>query len=173
MCVQIVAALIIGSLFFNSGHDYKGILQRTGYFNFALVTIIFSSNEALPIFLNERHIYIRESSRGAYRTLPFVISQALVMLPFQFLLASIFSTISYWMVGLVPTATAFLTFIGIVFLTLCVSNSLVAFVASVVPDENEGQTVILCICAMYYLLSGFFVQRCSHSLPSPSFTIPV
>jgi ATP-binding cassette subfamily G (WHITE) protein 2 len=157
--LQIVAALIIGSLFYNSGHDYKGILQRTGYFNFALVTIIFSSNEALPIFLNERHIYIRESSRGAYRTLPFVISQALVMLPFQFLLASIFSSISYFMVGLVPTATAFFTFIGIVFLTLCVSNSLVAFVASVVPDENGGQTVILCICAMYYLLSGFFVQR--------------
>lgn len=157
--VQIVAALIMGSLFFHSRYDYKGILQRTGYFNFALVTLIFSSNEALPIFLSERQIFIRESSRGAYRTLPFVIGQAIVMLPFQLLIAFTFSSISYFMVGLVSNASAFFTFVLIAFLTLSVANSFVAFVASVVPDENGGQTVILAVSAMYYLFSGFFVSR--------------
>ncbi|KAG0601724.1 hypothetical protein M758_11G135300 [Ceratodon purpureus] len=157
--LQIVAALIMGSLFFRSRYDYKGILQRTGYFNFALVTLIFSSNEALPMFLSERQIFMRESSRGAYRTLPFVIGQALVMLPFQLLIAFTFSSISYFMVGLVSNASAFFTFVLIAFLTLSVANSFVAFVASVVPDENGGQTVILAVSAMYYLFSGFFVSR--------------
>lgn len=149
----------MGSLFFNSRHDYKGILQRTGFFNFALVSLIFSSNEALPMFLRERQIFIRESSRGAYRTLPFVIGQAMVMLPFQLLIAFIFSVISYFMVGLVSKAGAFFTFVLINFLTLSVANSFVAFVASLVPDENGGQTVILAVSAMYYLFSGFFIPR--------------
>lgn len=161
----------MGSLFFHTRYDYKGILQRTGFFNFALVTLIFSSNEALPIFLSERQIYIRESSRGAYRTLPFVISQAVVMLPFQLLIALIFSVISYFMVGLVFNAGAFFTFVFIAFLTLCVSNSFVAFVASVVPDENGGQTLILCVSAMYYLFSGFFVSR--YSSPSQQLVHPL
>lgn len=157
--LQIIAALIMGSLFFHSQYNYKGILQRAGFFNFALVTLIFSSNEALPIFLAERQIYIRESSRGAYRTLTFVIAQAVVMIPFQLIIALVFSSISYFMVGLVSNVWAFFTFVFVTFLTLCVANSFVAFVASMVPDENGGQTVILAVSAMYYLFSGFFVTR--------------
>lgn len=157
--LSIVAALIMGSLFFNSGYDYTGILQRTGFFNFMLVTLIFSSNEGLPIFLRERHIYIRESSRGAYRTFSFVLAQAIVMLPFQLLIAVIFSSISYFMVGLVAKASAFFTFVLISFLSLSVANSFVTFVASVMPDESGGQTIVLAVSAMYYLFSGFFVPR--------------
>ncbi|XP_024401889.1 ABC transporter G family member 10 [Physcomitrium patens] len=159
ICLSIIAALIMGSLFFHSQYNYKGILQRAGFFNFALVTLIFSSNEALPIFLAERQIYIRESSRGAYRTLTFVIAQAVVMIPFQLIIALVFSSISYFMVGLVSNVWAFFTFVFVTFLTLCVANSFVAFVASMVPDENGGQTVILAVSAMYYLFSGFFVTR--------------
>jgi hypothetical protein len=81
------------------------------------------------------------------------------MLPFQLLIAFTFSSISYFMVGLVSNASAYFTFVLISFLTLSVANSFVAFVASVVPDESAGQIVILSVSAMYYLFSGFFVSR--------------
>jgi ABC-type multidrug transport system permease subunit len=159
MLVQILVGLTVGTLFLHARHNYQGIEQRTGYFNFAIATLIFTSNEALPIFLQERQIFIRESSRGAYRASSYVLSQAATMLPFLFLLATLFSATSYFLVGLVATPAAFLMFVLIVFLTLCVANSFVSFVASVVPDMTGSQTIVLALDAYFYLFSGLFIPR--------------
>jgi ABC-type multidrug transport system permease subunit len=141
MLVQILVGLTVGTLFLHARHNYQGIEQRTGYFNFAIATLIFTSNEALPIFLQERQIFIRESSRGAYRASSYVLSQAATMLPFLFLLATLFSATSYFLVGLVATP------------------AFVSFVASVVPDMTGSQTIVLALDAYFYLFSGLFIPR--------------
>jgi hypothetical protein len=50
-------------------------------------------------------------------------------------------------------------FVLILFLTLAVSNALVSFVATIVPDFSAGATLATAICAYFFLFAGFFILR--------------
>ncbi len=157
--LQVVVGLTMATLFLHSHHTRKGVQQRLGYIGFTLALFIFTSTEALPIFLSERQIFIRETSRGAYRASTYTIAQAAVILPFLFVLATIYSLISYFAIGLVTNVGAFFFFVLILFLTLAVSNALVSFVGSIVPDYSAGQSLASAICSYFFLFSGFFITR--------------
>ena len=105
--LQLVTALILGSTFWRSGYDAQGIRNRASFFIFSITSLVFPSFFALPIFIEERKIYIRETSRGAYRTVSYVLADAIVWLPFLFILGLIFASVVYFMVGLAPTVAAF------------------------------------------------------------------
>lgn len=72
--LQIVSGIIIGTIFLHAGQNPQGVNDRISFFAFTLMALLFTSIEALPIFLEERQIYIRETSRGAYRTSSYVIA---------------------------------------------------------------------------------------------------
>lgn len=150
--LMVVVGLTLGTLFLRAGISAKGVDQRQGFFGFLLALFIFTSTEALPVFLNERQIFIRETSRGAYRVSAYVLSQALVILPFLFVLAMIFSCVSYFMVGLAKDAGAFFSFVFILFLTLAVANAFVAFMASFVPDMTAGNALSSALFAYFFSL---------------------
>jgi len=59
LCV--VIGLVLGSLFLNVDDNQSGISKRLGYIAFLEAFFIFTSLEALPIFLSERAIFIRYS----------------------------------------------------------------------------------------------------------------
>lgn len=69
-----MSGIIIGTVFLNSPYSPVGVNDRVSFFAFTIMAFLFTSIEALPIFLDERQIYIRESSRGAYRTSSYVIA---------------------------------------------------------------------------------------------------
>ena len=46
--------------------------------------------------LEERAVYYRESKNGLYTTLPFVLANTLVNIPFLFLSTVLFTVICYW-----------------------------------------------------------------------------
>ncbi|PWA94998.1 AAA+ ATPase domain-containing protein [Artemisia annua] len=66
---SVLSGLILGTIFVNmSNNKGKLALQaRLGFFAFSLTFLLSSSTEGLPIFLQERRILMRETSRGAYR----------------------------------------------------------------------------------------------------------
>jgi ATP-binding cassette subfamily G (WHITE) protein 2 len=82
-----------------------------------------------------------------------------VILPFLFVLAALYSLISYFAIGLVTNVGAYFFFVLILFLTLAVSNALVSFVATIVPDFSAGATLATAICAYFFLFAGFFILR--------------
>ena len=156
---QVVTALTMGTLFFRVRGTLKGVEQRESFFTFSLALILFSSTEALPIFLDERQIYLRETSRGAYRTSSYVLASAIIFLPFLFLLAVVYTCVSYFMVGLVLQPAAFFTFVCAMFLMLAVSNSFVILFGALVPNFISGNTIITSFNAYFFLFSGFFVPK--------------
>eukprot|EP00850_Spirogloea_muscicola_P005525 SM000025S08420 [mRNA] locus=s25:636056:639886:- [translate_table: standard] len=157
--MQVATGLTMGSLFFDAKYSPKGVQQRESFFAFTLALLLFTSTEALPIFLQERQIFIRETSRGAYRTSSYVIANAVVFLPFLFMLALIFSCVSYFMVGLAYNAAAFFIFVLVLFLVLAVANSFVIFFGALVPNFITGNTIITALTAYFFLFSGFFIPR--------------
>ncbi|KAG4202693.1 hypothetical protein ERO13_A05G352601v2 [Gossypium hirsutum] len=76
------------------------VQERLGFFAFAMSTTYYTCADALPVFLQERYIFMRETAYNAYRRLSYVISNALVALPGLIFLSFAFAMATFWAVGL-------------------------------------------------------------------------
>ncbi|KAL3681208.1 hypothetical protein R1sor_024164 [Riccia sorocarpa] len=155
----IVGALILGSLFFQAKENEVGVRQRQSFIAFALAFFFFTSGQTLPIMLSERQIFMREADRAAYHTSAYVLSGCLILLPFQFFMALVFSAVAYSMVGLDSSFSAICFFLLFMFLVLAVAQSFVTLVAGVIPDIAAANDLLHAVLSYSFLFSGFFIQR--------------
>uniref|UniRef100_A0A7N0VDV4 ABC transporter domain-containing protein n=1 Tax=Kalanchoe fedtschenkoi TaxID=63787 RepID=A0A7N0VDV4_KALFE len=155
------AGLILGTVFLNSDEDLgpTGLQTRIGFFAFSLTFLLSSTTEGLPIFLQERRILMRETSRGAYRVSSYILSNALVFMPFLLAIGFLFTTPVYWLVGLRRDADGFLYYSMIVWLVLLMSNSFVACFSALVPNFIMGNSVISGFMGSFFLFSGYFIAE--------------
>lgn len=99
--VLTVTALILSSLFKSlHNHHFKTINRLLNFYVFAVCLVFFSSNDAVPTFIQERFIFIRETSHNAYRASSFVISSLLIYLPFFATQAFTFAVITKYILKL-------------------------------------------------------------------------
>jgi len=157
----IVAGFVLGSIFFNVGNQqsHVALQTRSGFFAFSLTFLLSSTTEGLPIFLDERRAFMRETSGGAYRVSSYVLANALVFLPFLLLVGLLYSTPVYWLVGLRKDIDGFLYFSLVVWLVLLMSNSLVACFSALVPNFILGTSVIAGLMGSFFLFSGYFISE--------------
>ncbi|KAJ6670111.1 ABC TRANSPORTER G FAMILY MEMBER 28 [Salix viminalis] len=81
--VLAVIALIQSSFFKNLGHpSFQDINRLLNFYIFAVCLVFFSSNDVVPTFIQERFIFIRETSHNSYRASSYVISSLIVNLLF-------------------------------------------------------------------------------------------
>lgn len=86
----------------------------------------------MPIFIDERSIYIREHSRGAYRVVSFSLANFLIYVPVCFVIALAFTSVSYFMVDFPPTGFAFQVLIY--FMTALQGHAYATAVSGIAPD---------------------------------------
>ncbi|CAI5496902.1 unnamed protein product [Closterium sp. Naga37s-1] len=152
-------ALCLGTLFLRLPSNPQGIEERMGFFAFSLAFLLTSSVEALPVFLEERQIFLRETSRGAYRISSYAIASVAVFLPFLLLLALLYSIPAYLLVGLHPSLSSFLFFLLIVWAVLIVANAIVACIAAMAPDFITANSMIAGLMGAFFLFSGYFIAK--------------
>eukprot|EP00897_Mesotaenium_endlicherianum_P006361 jgi/Mesen1/5753/ME000292S04850 len=107
----------------------------------------------------ERQIFVRETSRGAYRTLSYVLANALASLPIFALLSVVFASAAYWLAGLVASAPAFGVFVLACFLTLLVTNAFVLMWSGIAPNYYVANGIVGAAMSYFFLFSGFFLSR--------------
>ncbi|PSS26618.1 ABC transporter G family member 5 like [Actinidia chinensis var. chinensis] len=161
---MLVAGLILGSIFYDLKDDLAGAEERVGLFAFILTFLLTSTIEALPIFLQEREILMKETSSGSYRVSSYAVANGLVYLPFLLILAFLFSVPLYWLVGLNQSFTAFLHFLLLIWLILYTANSVVVCFSALVPNFIVGNSVISGVMGSFFLFSGYFISK--HGIPS-------
>lgn len=98
----------------------------------ALALFLFTSLEALPIFHEERAIYTREHSRGAYRVLSYSLTNFLVYIPVCAVMSVVFTCISYFMIAL-PADGLWFQILAI-FFVLLEGNAFATCVSAFAPD---------------------------------------
>nr|XP_043627243.1 ABC transporter G family member 10 [Erigeron canadensis] len=157
----ILSGLILGTIFVNmSNNKGKLALQaRLGFFAFSLTFLLSSSTEGLPIFLQERRILMRETSRGAYRVSSYVIANTLIFLPFLLMIGILYTIPVYWLVGLRTEITSFFYFGLIVWMVILMSNSFTACFSALVPNFIMGTSVISGLMGCFFLFSGYFIAK--------------
>ncbi|XP_061346810.1 ABC transporter G family member 5-like [Gastrolobium bilobum] len=156
---MLISGLVLGSIFCNLKDDLGGAEERVGLFAFILTFLLSSSIEALPIFMQEREILMKETSCGSYRVSSYAIANGLVYLPFLLILAILFTIPLYWLVGLNRNFTAFLHFLLLIWLILYTANSVVVCFSALVPNFIVGNSVIAGVIGSFFLFSGYFISK--------------
>ncbi|KAJ8568006.1 hypothetical protein K7X08_020728 [Anisodus acutangulus] len=143
----LLVGLILGSIFFNTYTNPKNLeLQsQVGFFAFSLTFLLSSNTEALPIFLEERRILMRETSRGAYRIYTYNIANTIVFLPFLLIIALLYAIPVYWLVGLKCEFSAFAYYTLVSWMIFAMGNSFVAACSALVPNFLLGMSFIGCL----------------------------
>ncbi|KAL4377765.1 hypothetical protein GQ457_02G023190 [Hibiscus cannabinus] len=155
----LVTGFILATVFWQLDNSPKGVQERLGFFAFAMSTTFYTCADALPVFLQERYIFMRETAYNAYRRLSYVISNALVTLPGLIFLSLAFACTTFWAVGLDGGFSGFLFYFLIMFASFWSGSSFVTFLSGVVPHVMLGYTIVVAILAYFLLFSGFFINR--------------
>ncbi|XVF58804.1 hypothetical protein PTKIN_Ptkin07bG0095600 [Pterospermum kingtungense] len=161
---MLISGLVLGSIFHNVKDDLTGAEEKVGLFAFILTFLLSCTTEALPVFLQEREILMKETSSGSYRVSSYAIANGLVYLPFLLILAILFSIPLYWVVGLNPNFMAFMHFLLLIWLILYTANSVVVCFSALVPNFIVGNSVISGVMGSFFLFSGYFISK--HGIPS-------
>ncbi|OVA03637.1 ABC transporter-like [Macleaya cordata] len=156
---MLMVGLVLGSIFYDLKDDLIGSEERVGLFAFILTFLLSCTTEALPIFLQERDILMKETSCGSYRVSSYVIANGLVFLPFLLILALLFSVPLYWLVGLNRSFMAFMYFLLLIWLTFYTANSVVVCFSALVPNFIVGNSIISGVMGSFFLFSGYFISK--------------
>ncbi|KAK4419021.1 ABC transporter G family member 23 [Sesamum alatum] len=155
----LVGGFGLGSVYVKVRKDEGGVAERLGLFAFSLSFLLSSTVEALPIYLQECQVLMKEASRGAYRVSSYLIANTIIFFPFLFIVAILFSVPLYWIVGLNPSASAFAFFTFVVWLIVLMASSLVLFLSVISPDFISGNSLICTVLGAFFLFSGYFIPK--------------
>ncbi|KAJ8760256.1 hypothetical protein K2173_011668 [Erythroxylum novogranatense] len=155
----LVTGFILATMFWQLDNSPRGVQERLGFFAFAMSTTFYTCADALPVFLQERYIFMRETAYNAYRRSSYVLSHALVSLPSLVFLSFSFAATTFWAVGLDGGFGGFMFYFIIILASFWAGNSFVTFLSGVVPHVMLGYTIVVAILAYFLLFSGFFINR--------------
>ncbi|XP_023739367.1 ABC transporter G family member 20 [Lactuca sativa] len=155
----IVTGTILATMFRKLDNSPRGIQERIGFFAFAMSTMFYTCAEAIPVFLQERYIFMRETAYNAYRRSSYVVSHSIMAIPSLIFLSFVFACITFWAVGLAGGTMGFFTFLLFIFASFWVGSSFVTFLSGVVTHVMLGYTVVVAVLAYFLLFSGFFISR--------------
>ncbi|KAJ0969459.1 hypothetical protein J5N97_022336 [Dioscorea zingiberensis] len=156
---MLISGLVLGSIFFKLPDNATGAREHVGLFAFILTFLLSSTIEALPIFLQEREILMKETSSGSYRVSSYVVANGLVFLPFLLILSVLFSVPLYLLVGLNWSFEAFVYFLLLIWLILYTANSVVVCFSALAPDFIVGNSIISGVMGSFFLFSGYFIRK--------------
>lgn len=155
--------------------DTPGIQNRLGVLFFLIIYLALMSLSSLPLWHDERLLFVRERAAGAYGTTSYFIANILFdVLPMRVLPPCFFALVSYWMVGLRASigkispfdvlndlfllAAMFRFMIVVVLCNVAASTFSLAIGAMLNSTSVANMVASLCLL-METLLGGMFLGR--------------
>ncbi|CAN1160887.1 ABC transporter G family member STR [Linum perenne] len=155
--ILIAIALILTSIYENLGDStFKTVNHLLNFYIFTISLVFFSSNDAVPIFIQERFIFIRETSHNAYRASTYTVASLIVYLPFFAVQSFTFAAVTKSTLHLNGNLFNFST---ILLASLITSHAYVTLISAVVPSYVAGYAVVIATTAVFFLTCGFFLKR--------------
>jgi len=153
-------AVGLGAIYWDTGVDTGGIQDRFGSLYFMLLYLSLSSLSSLPLWHDDRLIFVRERASGAYGTPAYFTAVVLFdFVPLRLLPPLLFTLVSYPMIGLraglEARCSALLTLVLHNMASTALSMALGAGLPSVAAANMAGSLAVLA-CA---LLGGFLLSR--------------
>jgi ABC-type multidrug transport system permease subunit len=150
-------AIMMGTVWLQLSTIQKDIQSFVNALFFGSAFLSFMAVAYVPAFLEDRAIFAKERANGLYGPLSFVTSNLLIGLPFLFLIAILFASVTYWLIGFRPDSTAFFVHVLWLFLDLVAAESLVVLVAAIFPNFIISLTLVAFANGLWMSVGGFLV----------------
>lgn len=157
--IVFVAAVISAGLYWKLDYSPKGTQARIGLCGFAVTLIIFQCSREIPLFLQERNIFIRETAYNAYRVSSYLLAHSLVPIPSMIILSLVFAATTFWAVGLAGGFSGFLFFFIIIWVSFWVGSSFIALITGVVTHVMVGFILVTGLLGYFLVFSGSYIPR--------------
>ncbi|KAJ0320082.1 hypothetical protein Brms1b_003389 [Colletotrichum noveboracense] len=151
-------AIMMGTVWVRLSTSQESIIPLTNAIFFGGAFMSFMAVAYVPAFLEDRSQYVKEHHNGLYGATALLISNFLIGLPYLFLIALIFSVISYWLSNFRPAADAFFVWTMWLFLDLLAAESLVVFFTSLFPSFVISLALVAFANGLWMSVNGFMVS---------------
>ena len=111
----------------------------------------------IPPAVEDLQTFRKDRANGLYGPFSFTVANFLIGLPYLFLIAVLFSIISYWLSNFHSTATGFWMWVMWLFLDLVAAESLVMLVTSLVPIFVVALAATAFANGLWMCVGGFLV----------------
>ncbi|KAL0725610.1 hypothetical protein Bca4012_040209 [Brassica carinata] len=159
LATVMVTGLILATIYWRLDNTPRGAQERMAFFAFAMSTMFYTCADNIPVFIQERYIFLRETTHNAYRTYSYVISHALVSLPQLLALSIAFAATTFWTVGLSGGLESFLYYCLIIYAGFWSGSSFVTFISGLIPNVMISFMVTIAYLSYCLLMGGFFINR--------------
>ncbi|XP_042515213.1 ABC transporter G family member 25-like [Macadamia integrifolia] len=168
----ILAALLAGAMWWQS--DFRDIQDRLGFLFFiAIFWGVFPAFNSVFTFPQERAIFIKERSSGMYTLSSYFMARAVGDIPMELILPMVFTTMAYWMAGLMPEFGAFMLTVAVLLGYVLVAQGLGLALGGIIMDAKQASTVVTVTMLAFVLTGGYYVHKvpaCMAWLKYTSFT---
>ncbi|CAI9098134.1 OLC1v1034724C1 [Oldenlandia corymbosa var. corymbosa] len=155
----ILTGVILATMFRKMENSPKGIQERLGFFAFAMSTTFYTCAEAIPVFLQQRYIFMRETAYNAYRRSSYVLSHSILTIPSILTLSIVFACITFFPVGLAGGFSGFMFYFLFTVVSFWAGSSFVTFLSGIIYNVMMGYTIVVAFLAYFVLFSGLFISR--------------
>ena len=152
-----IFSVMLSTLFLFTKENALGVRHRASFFSFITAGAFYTSLEALPIFSEQREIFQREFSGGAYRAYVYTIAYTLVMLPVFAAISVVSNCIVYWLIGLPNHASTIIFQMFVFFTDFVVANSFATMFSVLIPSPITGNGIATSLFSVMFLLCGLFI----------------
>lgn len=156
----IIVSLMIILIFQRLEKDVTSIQNRTGVlFFFTLNTIFNSIQGVILVFPDERGVFLRENASGMYNVLSYYLGKVTSEIPNFIIFPTLMMLICYFILGLVLTWDAILTFWLISCTLSWAASGLGLIIGAAVPNKQVAVSLIPIVLIPFMLFAGFFVNQ--------------
>ncbi|XP_008314845.1 broad substrate specificity ATP-binding cassette transporter ABCG2b [Cynoglossus semilaevis] len=160
LLITVIFALLVGVVYFQMPLTLPEAIQnRSGAFFFLIINMVFANLSALELFINERVIFIHENSSGYYRTSVYFLSKIFAdLIPNRLIPILVFSSITYFMMGLRAGAEPFLCFVLTMVQVSLAGVSLAFFISASVSTFAMANIFMALPLVFMMVFGGFLVS---------------
>ncbi|KAI3943533.1 hypothetical protein MKW92_032455 [Papaver armeniacum] len=155
----LITGFTLATIFWQLDNSPRSIQERWAFYILTLASCFYISADVIPVYLQERYIYIREAAYNTYRCSSYVLSNTIVALPSMVILSIALAATTFWAVGLSGGIHGFFFFFVTIFSSFWTGSSFISFLTGVVPHAMVGYAINLAVLGLYLLFSGFFISR--------------
>jgi len=158
LATSLLLALIMGSTFFRLSKSQQAVQDRINSLFFVTVHLVLSAYTTLPRLIDQRLLFNRERSSGAYSTVVYFLATTFSDIPLTALNSVAFGAVAYFMVGFRPDLEHFGFFLLLLMLISMVAESLCGLVSAATPSFTVANASASGILALFILFGGFCVN---------------
>ncbi|XP_032868649.1 broad substrate specificity ATP-binding cassette transporter ABCG2-like isoform X2 [Amblyraja radiata] len=158
--IMLFFGILNGLIYYNIPNTMPEALQnRIGAFFFIIINQMFGNLSAVEIFIQEKVLFIHENASGYYRTSAYFLSKVLVdLIPNRIIPILIFSSITYFLMGLKLDIGSFFLFYMTLSLTSLSAVSMAFLVSASVSTFATANALIALPYVVMMVFGGFLVN---------------